>query len=97
MRFGRARRAPTPRLASRPDALACRAAVRLMTDYLDGALPATDAARLEAHLAGCPHCTEYLRQLRTTADLAGRAEPLPDAATTRSLAALYRQWRAESD
>jgi hypothetical protein len=35
-------------------ALVCRQAVRLMTDYLDR----RDRDRLEAHLAGCPHCSE---------------------------------------
>ncbi len=82
--------------AARSDRLACRDAVRLMTDFLDGALSASDAARLADHLAGCPHCSEYLRQLRMTAELAGVTESAPDAATAESLAALYRQWRAES-
>lgn len=81
---------------ARSDRLACRDAVRLMTDFLDGALSASDAARLAEHLAGCPHCSEYLGQLRMTADLAGAPESALDAATTASLAALYRQWRAES-
>lgn len=81
---------------ARSDRLACRDAVRLMTAYLDGALSTSDANRLATHLAGCPHCSEYLRQLRMTADLARATEPAPDAATTESLSALYRQWRAES-
>jgi anti-sigma factor RsiW len=84
------------RRAARSDQLACRDAVRLMTDYLDGALSRSDADRLAAHLAGCPHCAEYLHQLQATADLAGATEPEPDRATTQSLAALYRRWRAES-
>jgi anti-sigma factor RsiW len=96
MRFLRSRRASSRRRESRPDELACRAAVRLMTDYLDGALPTSDADRLAAHLAGCPHCTEYLRQLQVATDLAGSIGPEPDEATIRSLAALYRNWRAES-
>lgn len=95
MRF--LRRALSSRGEARPDELACRAAVRLMTDYLDGALPASDADRLASHLAGCPHCTEYLRQLQVTIDLAGSVRPEPDEETSQSLATLYRQWRAESD
>ena len=31
-----------------------------MTDYLEGALPAAEARRLERHLETCPGCTEYL-------------------------------------
>ena len=86
MRFFRRRRA-----------LVCRQAVELMADYLDGRLSASDMQRLEAHLAGCPHCSEYLAQLRVTIDALGRAEPddLPDDAI-HELVALYRRWRAES-
>jgi len=76
-------------------ALVCRQAVTLMTDYLDGVLPARDVARLEAHLAGCPHCSEYLAQLRSIIDAAGHVEPddLPPDALD-DLVDLYRQWRA---
>ena len=68
-----------------------------MTAYLDGALEASDRVRLEAHLADCPHCAEYLAQLRATVDALGRAEPedLSDAALDE-LVGLYRRWRAES-
>ena len=85
MRFWRRRRR----------ALVCRQAVALMTDYIDGALAARDRARLEAHLADCPHCSEYLAQLRVTVDALGRAEPddLPDEAVD-DLVELYRRWRA---
>jgi anti-sigma factor RsiW len=77
----------------RGDELACRQAVELMTAYLDDALSAPEAARLEHHLAGCPHCTEYLHQLRVTigAVHAAATEPL-SAATTQSLAELYQSW-----
>ena len=49
--------------------LACRQVVTLLTDYLEGALDARQQRRLERHLAACPHCTEFLRQLRATIDL----------------------------
>ena len=82
-------------LRRRRDALVCRDAVALMAAYLDGVLPAADRARLEGHLAGCPHCTEYLAQLRATIDALGRVEPddLPDEAVDE-LVALYRLWQA---
>ena len=65
-----------------------------MTAYLDGALDARDRDRLEAHLAGCPHCSEYLAQLRVTIEVLGHAEPddLP-AETVDGLVDVYRQWR----
>jgi anti-sigma factor RsiW len=75
-------------------ALVCREAVELMTDYLDDVLPRADRARLEAHLAGCPHCSEYLAQLRVTIDALGRAAPEdlePEALD--ELVSLYRRWR----
>ena len=74
--------------------LVCRDAVALMAAYLDEVLPAADRARLEAHLAGCPHCSEYLAQLRATIEALGRVEPddLPDA-TVDELVALYRRWQ----
>lgn len=79
----------------RRDELVCRDAVALMAAYLDGVLPPDDRARLEAHLAGCPHCGEYLAQLRATIDALGRIEPddLPEE-TLEELVGLYRQWRA---
>jgi anti-sigma factor RsiW len=79
----------------RRHALVCRQAVELMTDYLDGALRGSDRARLEAHLADCPHCSEHLAQLRVTIAVLGRVEP--DALSEEALddlVVLYRQWRA---
>ena len=82
-------------LFRRRRSLVCRQAVELMTDYLDGALPPRDRARLDEHLAGCPHCAEYLAQIRDVVAAAGRVEPddLPDG-TVDGLVALYRSWRA---
>ena len=78
--------------------LVCRQAVALMSDYLDGRLSGRDLARLDAHLSECPHCSEYLAQLRVTIDALGRAEPdvLPDDALD-DLVSIYRQWRADSN
>jgi anti-sigma factor RsiW len=75
--------------------LVCRQAVELMTDYLEGALPEHDRARLETHLAGCSHCSEYLAQIRDVVGAAGQIEPddLPPEALD-DLVALYKSWRA---
>jgi len=78
-------------------ALVCREAVALMGDYLDGRLSEGDVANLERHLSGCPHCSEYLAQLRVTIDALGHAEP--DALSEDALddlVGIYRRWRAES-
>ena len=76
-------------------ALICRDAVALMTSHIDGQLEARDRERLEAHLAECPHCSEYLAQLRVTVDAHGHAGPddLPQQAVDE-LVELYRRWRA---
>ena len=76
-------------------ALVCRQAVALVGDYVDGQLSARDRARLEQHLAGCPHCTEYVAQIRATIDALGRAQPadLSDEAVDE-LVSLYRRWSA---
>ena len=50
----------------------CREMVELVTAYLEDALSDRQRRRFEAHLAGCPHCTEYLRQMRTTIAITGR-------------------------
>jgi anti-sigma factor RsiW len=69
-----------------------------MGDYLDGRLSDGEVANLERHLSACPHCSEYLAQLRVTIDALGRAEPdaLSDDAL-EDLVGIYRRWRAESE
>ncbi|MGH9117233.1 MAG: anti-sigma factor family protein [Acidimicrobiales bacterium] len=74
--------------------IACRQAVELITDYLDGALSPRDRARFEAHLADCPYCVEYLNQLRATIAALGRLEaPPPADEVYDDLVALYRRWQ----
>ena len=76
-------------------AIMCQQVVELITDYLEGALSGGERARLEAHLAACPHCSEYLAQMRVTIELAGRVEPAAlSPAARRDLVHLYRQWQA---
>ena len=56
-----------------PHDMICQELVEVLTAYLDGTLGARDRARLEAHLAVCGDCQEYLGQFETTIALAGRA------------------------
>ena len=51
--------------------LPCRELVELVTEYLDGELPAATRARFEKHLRRCRACERYLEQLRQTVRLAG--------------------------
>jgi anti-sigma factor RsiW len=52
--------------ADRPpeEDLACREVVEIVSEYLDGTMAPGERRRLEAHLEGCPFCTEYVDQLR---------------------------------
>ena len=84
------------RIWRRRRALVCRDAVALMAAYLDDALPESDRSRLEGHLADCPHCSEYLAQLRVVIDVSGEVGPdaLDDVALDE-LVELYRAWRSD--
>jgi anti-sigma factor RsiW len=83
------------RLLLRRD-LVCQQAVELVTDYLEGTLSRTGRRRFEAHLAGCPHCTEYLAQMRETISLAGRLAPEDLSPQMRDeFVDLYRRWTSE--
>jgi anti-sigma factor RsiW len=57
-----------------PGGISCRELVELVTAYLDGALPADVAQRMDAHLQLCPPCVEYVEQVRTTTRVTAAAE-----------------------
>ena len=75
-------------------ALSCREMVELVTDYLEDALPGSERARFEAHIAGCDGCTAYLEQMRATIALTGRLteEEIPPEALEALLRG-SRDWR----
>ncbi|HUC33020.1 MAG TPA: zf-HC2 domain-containing protein [Ilumatobacteraceae bacterium] len=76
--------------------LVCRDAVMLLSDYLDGHLDQSERARLEAHLADCDACEEFLAQLRMTIDALGHTAPddLTDE-SVQEFVELYHRWRAD--
>jgi anti-sigma factor RsiW len=53
-------------------ALECRAVVELVSAYVDQELVADTHRRVEAHLAGCDGCEQYVDQVRQTVGLVGR-------------------------
>lgn len=53
----------------RPEII-CQQWVEMVTDYLEGALAPELQAAADRHLAACPHCREYLEQMRRTTALA---------------------------
>jgi len=79
-----------------PAEIPCQQVVELVTDYLEGALPRRDRRRFEHHIAGCPHCTAYLEQMRETLRLTGQLVPedlSPDM--QREFGEIYERWRDE--
>ncbi|HKD87829.1 MAG TPA: zf-HC2 domain-containing protein [Streptosporangiaceae bacterium] len=89
---------PRLRLPSLPADLACQKLVELVTDYLEGALSRRDRKRFERHLAGCPHCPEYLAQMRATIDLTGRITPDDLTPQMRQdFIELFRRWQADDE
>jgi anti-sigma factor RsiW len=68
---------------------ACRDAHELMTEEQEGALSGWVRARYRFHVAICPHCKAYRRQMDATIDLAKEipAEPVPETTEERALAA----------
>jgi anti-sigma factor RsiW len=80
------------------EALSCQELVELVTDYLEGALSASDLRVFEAHLAVCPHCGEYLEQLRETIRRTGTLTP-EDLSPHVELALMqaFRTWNRSSD
>ena len=66
------------KLLRRP-VLVCQQWTEMITDYLEGALPKNLVKAIDRHLAECPHCTEYLAQMRRTIEITGAipGEPVP--------------------
>jgi anti-sigma factor RsiW len=46
--------------------ITCQELTEVLTDYLEGVMPAEDRLRLEAHLATCEGCVSYVTQMRQT-------------------------------
>ncbi|MGA2007784.1 MAG: zf-HC2 domain-containing protein [Solirubrobacteraceae bacterium] len=84
-------------LLSRPQ-IVCQEVVELVSDYLEGALSRGQRRRFERHLAGCPHCSEYLAQMRETIRLTGRLVPDDLSPQMREeFGELFRRWREDAD
>jgi anti-sigma factor RsiW len=76
------------------DPLVCREFVELVTDYLEGTLPAAERARFEAHLAECEGCSGYFEDFGSVVTaLHDLPEPPPDPATREVLVRAFRDLR----
>jgi anti-sigma factor RsiW len=75
---------------------ACQEMVELISDYLEGALSRSERRRFEAHLRGCPHCSEYLAEMRLTIAATGRLRPENlTPAMREAFGEIFKRWRAE--
>jgi anti-sigma factor RsiW len=74
--------------------ITCHQLVELVTDYLEGAMPADERERLELHLSHCTRCRRYLRQMRKTIETVGSlpAESVSPRAQ-RELLEVFRAWK----
>ena len=75
----------------------CSELVELVTDYLEGSMPADQRARFGEHISRCDGCTTYLEQFRITIRLTGmlcEEQVAPDARET--LLGAFRDWRTSA-
>jgi anti-sigma factor RsiW len=74
--------------------MTCKELVELVTEYLEGTLPADDRIRMENHLSGCDGCTNYMEQMRQTIQLTGqlREESLTPQQSD-DLLRLFSDWK----
>jgi predicted anti-sigma-YlaC factor YlaD len=83
-------------LLRRRSDLVCQQVVELVNDYLEGGLSRADRRRFEAHLRGCPNCTNYLEQMRDTIRAMGTLHPDDLTPEVRDeFTQLFRRWRSE--
>jgi anti-sigma factor RsiW len=71
----------------------CKQLADFLDEYLGGAMPAEQKARVEQHLAVCPDCRHYLDSYRQAIALGQAAfdapdDPVPDAVPEKLLAAI---------
>ena len=75
--------------------LSCQELVELVTSYFEGALPAPERARFEAHLTTCDGCDRYLEQMRATIMITGSLKPADVAPEAeRKLLAVFADWKS---
>jgi predicted anti-sigma-YlaC factor YlaD len=75
--------------------LTCKEFVELVTDYLEESLSFGRWVRFQLHLAVCPDCHAYLRQMNETVRRLGTLRKIqPPAPVRRELQRRFRDWVA---
>ncbi len=74
--------------------LACNELVELVTEYLEGTLPARERARFDTHLTECPDCVEYVAQMQRTIVAVGLGAPeLERTPAVTALLRVFHDWK----
>lgn len=82
---------------SEQDTLTCQEVVELVTDYLENALLPRTQTLFEEHVAGCPGCTNYVRQVQITIDVLRKLTQEPIFPETKEeLLEIFREWKRAS-
>lgn len=80
-----------------PSPLTCRELVRLITEYLDGAMDPRERLAFERHVATCHPCRGYLAQMQSVLRATGRlGEESLTPEAERTLLAAFRDWKADA-
>ncbi len=75
--------------------LTCQELVELVTEYLEGSLPAEARIEFDEHLAMCDGCANYLDQMRRTIEIAGKlTEASISPQAQESLLGAFRGWKS---
>ena len=83
-------------LRGTPRHVPCIEFVELVTDYLEGVLPARERRAFEHHLTLCDPCVGYIEQMRETIRLTGelQIDDVPEEGV-EDLMAAFRAYQAE--
>jgi anti-sigma factor RsiW len=77
--------------------LTCAELVEVVTDYLEGAMPALDRIEFEKHIAMCDGCAIYLEQMRETIRATGMlTEDQVPVPARDELLDIFRDWKRTS-
>lgn len=70
----------------------CEEMAKLITDYVEGALPGPQQSVFEEHIGGCEDCRTYLAQIKQTIGALEKLEPtsVPASVMDRFREALAR-------
>jgi anti-sigma factor RsiW len=79
-----------------PRHVPCIEFVELVTDYLEGVLPARERRAFEHHLTLCDGCVSYLEQMRETLRITGslKIDDVPQTGV-EDLMAAFHAYQAE--